>query len=549
MGSFARSSHHPTIDEPHSVPSMDPWGLVGETIANRYRVDGLIGLGGMGSVLRCHHIALGRDIAIKVLHPERNAQPESSARFTREARSASRLDHPNCVRVLDFGEWQPCADLPPAKYLAMELIDGQELSRIMREPLPLRTALEYAGQMLDGLDHAHARGIVHRDLKPENVIVTRIGTSVELLKLVDFGIAKIMGGEGVDARMTRTGRVFGTPQYMSPEQVAGTEVDGRTDLYAVGVLLYQMITGRLPFEGDDPTVIMGKHLFNEPPPLPLGMPPTLVAVVNRLLAKEPDARYQTARDAREDLDVAIRELDARRMPRKLRSRWLSRTITLGLALFVGVLGAVALPHHGDDEVAQASLGPTVPMAATMATWVHRPAVTANAAGDVGELQHLVVELLAAKERPLGYRERHRALAAIGGTRAAAGVDEVQMIALDLEQAGEAESPCLAFAAALAAIERDPAPVHLRTLRRVLPPHARAHDSGDTIALCNALPARFAEVRALVAREAGQPTKSSTRAPVKRARIAKSDRAAGDKPRPDRSSKRRSGVGRLRGLAG
>jgi hypothetical protein len=629
MGTLDRSPDHPTLDDPSVVPSIDPWGLVGEIIDQRYRVDGLIGLGGMGSVLRCHHLGLGRDVAVKVLHPDRNVHAESSARFTREARSASRLDHPNCVRVLDFGEWQPRPDVPAAKYLAMELVDGQELGRLLREPLLPRTAADYTGQILDGLDHAHARGIVHRDLKPENVIVTKLASGTELLKLVDFGIAKILGGEGLDARMTRTGRVFGTPHYMSPEQVAGGEVDGRADLYAVGVLFHQMLTGKLPFDADDPTVLMGKQLFAEPPPLPRGLPASLLHVASKLLAKEPEDRYQTAAEARADLDVAIRDLTQPVATRPRRSG-IRVALTSTMAVVATALVAVSMPVE-ELHVAHAQLpspadahawpsgDPRTPVRALAAVqelrrgadldgalaridalldaapddaqlYLERARILALAGEGaralvdyeravsrdpglvrkrvvaeiaalarqpalrslsldlvlhgLGEAGHpIAAELLAADDAPLGYRDRHRALAAIAEAPAAASIDAHRMIALDLAQAKDAESPCLAFAAALAAIERDPAPVYAQPLRHAVPPSEAAADAAESV-LCPALPARLAEVRAQVVQHAKVRPK---RRPATRsdARIAKNDARARD----ERAPKRRSPVGRLRGLAG
>jgi len=638
MASTARTTRSKTLDEPPVVTTSDPWSLMGEVIGARYRVDGLIGIGGMGSVLRCHHVGLGRDIALKVLHPERSAHAESSARFTREARSASRLDHPNCVRVLDFGEWQQRPGAPVVKYLAMELVEGQELGKMLREPLPLRTAFDFAGQILDGLDHAHERGVVHRDLKPENVIVTRVGTGHEQLKLVDFGIAKIMGGAGIDARMTRTGRVFGTPHYMSPEQVAGSEVDGRADLYAVGVLLYQMISGHLPFDSEDPTVLMGKHLFNEPPPLPSGLPPKLQAVVGKLMAKEPEDRYATAADARADLDAARRELEASLVVPKRSTPWLlrHRGPALMLALMTGAIGAFAWSQLGSEDVVQAGLidlgsatasvsTPALPEPVFMAMHgatepddVARPPVTDARPGSLAQLdtlldaypddaqlhlqrarllaragdgaralasyeralardpalvdeqvvaeigklgrerglrpaaldvvlqelgasgRPLLIEMLADDDAPLGYRDRHRALASLTGTLEAASVDMRRMIALDLQQARSAEQPCAAFAAALDEIGRDPAPAYLRPLRRVTPPRAPRHAGAETRAICAALPSRLVAVRTTVARaaQAGAKTK-----PSPGPRIARRD----DDRRTARA--KRSGVGRLRGLAG
>jgi len=281
----------------------DPSVLVGRVIAERYRVDAVLGIGGMGAVLRCHHLGLRRDVAVKLLHPELAGDREIAARFEREAASASRLDHPNCVRVLDFGAWEPVPGMPPAKYLAMQLLEGQELTEMLGQPLAARRALGLIQQILTGLEHAHAHGVVHRDLKPENVFVTRDHDGGELLKLVDFGIAKISEGEDAGPKLTRLGVVFGTPLYMSPEQAAGGVVDVRTDLYAAGVILFEMLAGVPPFTGSDATTLLRKHVFEDPPTLSDAVPPALRGVVARLLAKDRDQRFASAREVRDVLAV------------------------------------------------------------------------------------------------------------------------------------------------------------------------------------------------------------------------------------------------------
>ncbi len=272
----------------------DPAVLVGRVISERYRVEAVLGRGGMGAVLRCHHLGLHRDVAVKLLHPDLAADTEIAARFEREATSASRLDHPNCVRVLDFGAWQPAPGAPVAKYLAMQLLEGKELADLLGQPLGATRSIALVRQILAGLEHAHAQGIVHRDLKPENVFVTRDHTGAETLKLVDFGIAKITEGEGANAKLTRMGLVFGTPQYMSPEQAAGGVVDLRSDLYTTGVILYEMLAGLPPFLSDDAMVLLRMHLFDVPPPLPDSVPKALRDVVLKLLEKDRAARFASA---------------------------------------------------------------------------------------------------------------------------------------------------------------------------------------------------------------------------------------------------------------
>ncbi|HET6582667.1 MAG TPA: serine/threonine-protein kinase [Nannocystaceae bacterium] len=285
-----------------------PEALIGRVIADRFRVDAVLGEGGMGAVLRCHHLGLGRDVAVKVLRPELGDDAEVTARFEREAKSASRLDHPNCVRVLDFGHWTPYAGAPAIKYLAMQLLEGHELGDMLARPLPAEKVIDYGMQVLAALDHAHRQGVIHRDLKPENVFVTYDHEAREVLKLVDFGIAKLSESVAGSPKLTRAGLVFGTPRYMSPEQASGGNVDARTDLYSLGVIMYQMLTARLPFESDDLVTLMRKQILEDPEPLPDEVPARLRAVVEQLMAKDRNARQSTAAEVRAGLEQALAEL-------------------------------------------------------------------------------------------------------------------------------------------------------------------------------------------------------------------------------------------------
>ena len=284
--------------------------LIGQLIADRYRVDALLGAGGMGAVLRCRHVGLDHDVALKVLHPHLCGHEETMRRFEQEAKSASRLDHPNCVRVLDFGSWR-AANLPPSKYLCMELLWGVELARLLEQPLGQTFAIDVAGQMLDGLAHAHARGVVHRDVKPHNVVVVAGNGRANVVKLVDFGIAMILSGDRAAARMTREGRICGTPNFMSPEQVVGGPIDGRADLYSLGVLLYRMLAGRLPFVSEDVRAILQMHITEPPPPLPSSVAPALQRFVARLLEKDREQRPPSAAAARAELDAIVTETQRR----------------------------------------------------------------------------------------------------------------------------------------------------------------------------------------------------------------------------------------------
>lgn len=278
----------PPMSDALATLHQDLQGLVGKTVAGRYRVDALIGVGGMAAVFRAHHEGLERDLALKVLHPNLSASTEMSARFEREARSASRLNHPNCVQVTDSG-----ATDDGMMYMVMQLLEGEELTGMLRERLDSPRAVELILQILRGLEHAHGKGVVHRDIKPENVFVTQDHDGEEVLKLVDFGIAKLTDAT-VDTHKTSAGLVFGTPAYMSPEQAMGVEADSRADLYSTGILFYQMLAGRLPIDNDDPVALVRMQVSVDPDPLPSSVPPIIAGVVARLLEKDRDDRFQTA---------------------------------------------------------------------------------------------------------------------------------------------------------------------------------------------------------------------------------------------------------------
>ena len=291
-----------------SIPHLHPdlHELVGRTIAERYRVDSLLGVGGMGAVFRAHHLGLKRDVAIKVLHPDLSRDAEISARFDREAHSSSRLDHPNCLQVTDYGSTED-----GMKFMVMQVLEGGELSALLGRPMPPARAVELSVQILHGLEHAHKKGVVHRDIKPENVFITRDHEGEEILKIVDFGIAKIVDAPSEGERhKTKAGLVFGTPAYMSPEQAAGVEADERADIYSVGIILYQMLSGRLPFDHRDPVALVRMQVSQDPPPLPPNVPPVLAAAVEKMLAKGRDERFQTAGDAADTLEQIVPMLES-----------------------------------------------------------------------------------------------------------------------------------------------------------------------------------------------------------------------------------------------
>ncbi len=278
--------------------------LVGSTIHDRYEVETLLGTGGMGAVFKARHTGLQRGVAIKVLHPEIGRDESVSKRFDREAHSASRLDHPNCVRVTDFGTTEN-----GTKYLVMELLEGGDLDGRLGRPWAPEQALATIEQVLYGLEHAHAVGIVHRDLKPENIFVTKDFKGEEVVKIVDFGIAKLIDEQGSE-KLTRQGIVFGTPRYMSPEQAAGGKIDERTDLYAVGLILYELLAGHPPFETDDAAQLLRMQIMAPPPPLPDSVPAALAKVVEKLLEKSKMDRFASAREVLDALEQAKQALVA-----------------------------------------------------------------------------------------------------------------------------------------------------------------------------------------------------------------------------------------------
>ncbi|WP_051804320.1 protein kinase [Streptomyces griseus] len=269
--------------------------------AGRYRIEGLLGSGGMAHVYRAWDTRLSRAVAIKTMRPGLGPDGGYAARFRREARAMAALGHPNVVAVHDTGE-EPQPSGPPMAYFVMELVPGRSLADRLRAEgaLPPSEALSVADQVLAALAASHARGLVHRDVKPANVLLPGNGAPA---KVADFGIVRALAGDG--AALTGTRVTLGTPAYMSPEQVRGQgDLDGRSDLYAVGILLFQMLTGRVPFDGDDGFTIGYKHLTEPPPTLAsygVSGHPHLEAVLARALAKHPGERYADAQQMRDAL--------------------------------------------------------------------------------------------------------------------------------------------------------------------------------------------------------------------------------------------------------
>jgi eukaryotic-like serine/threonine-protein kinase len=382
--------------------------LQGQVLAGRYALGGLLGAGGMGQVYRARDRVLERTVAVKVLSPAATHDPELVARFDREARAAAALHHPNIVTVFDSGTH---GDL---HYLVMEYVDGQSLAGLLRQEgvLEPRRAAEVGCQVCQALAAAHAGGLVHRDITPGNVLVDQEG----LVKVADFGIAKLTAA----TTMTGDGMLLGTAAYLAPEQAQGRPVDGRSDLYGLGCVLYELVTGAPPFAGDSPVAVAARQVTEQPIPPSHRNPrvsPALEAVVLTALAKQPADRYQSAAAMAQDLNRAIANAGADSMPlvdpgaglptdrlpsvipagaatvpmasaARRRPGWVPWALVAALGIIV--LVAVALWPRGADPPAaqQQPTGPPASTAAPPAT----PAATTPPTQPQGELPAALANL-------------------------------------------------------------------------------------------------------------------------------------------------------------
>jgi len=320
----------------------------------RYRVIGVLGKGGMGEVYRAYDTELRSEVAIKIVRSERDDHPEALARFRREIALARKVTSANVLRVYDLAEH---AGL---RFLTMELVDGEDLAAMMKRDrhMPLERVLSIVRQVCAGLAAAHAQGVVHRDLKPANVLVDNSGN----VRVADFGLARSIDDSGV----TASGAILGSPAYMSPEQVKGAPVDERSDIYSLGVMLYQLLAGEPPFRGLSPHAVMEMRLHKKPPPmreLNPDVPPYLEPIVARCLALAPEDRYRTVRELIDDLDRASHGSAATpalpAQPDKHERRWLAPAIAAGAAAtIVGVVAFIAWPGKSRTQVAPAAAVPT-----------------------------------------------------------------------------------------------------------------------------------------------------------------------------------------------
>ncbi|GAA3812768.1 protein kinase [Streptomyces phyllanthi] len=329
------------------APEM--WGNGGLVGDGRYRLTRRLGRGGMAEVFAAEDVRLGRTVAVKLLRSDLAEDPVSKARFTREAQSVAGLNHHAIVAVYDSGE--DIVNGTPAPYIVMELVEGRTIRDLLinaEAPGPEQALIIVSG-VLEALAYSHQHGIVHRDIKPANVIITNTGA----VKVMDFGIARAL--HGASTTMTQTGMVMGTPQYLSPEQALGKAVDHRSDLYATGCLLYELLALRPPFVGETPLSVVYQHVQDIPvPPSEFsdGAPPELDGLVMRSLAKEPDDRFQTAEEMRGLVQYGLQMLYDQGSHT---GTWNTGPVTMHEGAHTpsgGFAGTAALPHPGEMGTAQ-----------------------------------------------------------------------------------------------------------------------------------------------------------------------------------------------------
>jgi serine/threonine-protein kinase len=374
---------------------FDPY--VGTVIDGRYIVEDVIGEGGMGVVYRGRHKMIEKRVAIKVLRNDMAKEPEITERFLQEARAASAIGNPHIIDISDFGQ---LAD--GSTYFVMEFLDGKSLGDIVnqKKPLGVPRLCHIGKQIAQGLSAAHAASIIHRDLKPDNIMLVTRGTEKDFAKILDFGIAKVGSAA---TKMTKAGSVFGTPHYMSPEQAAGAVVDHRTDVYALGVILYELAAGKVPFDADNFMGILTQHMYKAPVPIralvpEIDVPPGLDAVILKALTKKPEGRYANMDELLADLEKlekgllpdAVQEMMARSggfnvpadyfrasaMPAPVpatpagvpsRKRWPLYAAIAAVASAVGVVGVVMISRGPDSRGTAAATTATAVATAPPAT--------------------------------------------------------------------------------------------------------------------------------------------------------------------------------------
>jgi hypothetical protein len=347
MSEHASSQTGKPTDTQNVGQRYDP--LIGATLDGRYKIEKVLGEGGMGIVYKAVHTTLGKPLAIKVLRPEVSKNEEIVQRFRQEAQSASQIGNPHIIDISDFGTLGD-----GSTYFVMEFLTGKSLTLAQSEgKFSLARTIHVIRQLAGALGAAHEIGIVHRDLKPDNVQLVERGGQKDFVKVLDFGIAKVGGST---SKLTQAGQVFGTPHYMSPEQCAGTNVDQRTDIYAVGVMLYELACGKVPFDADNLMGILTKHLYENPiaphelaPPVDVS--PALEAIILKCLQKKPEVRYQTMAELAADLD----SLERGQTPRAVLDK--VERATSGPQTLTGVEARVSIATGQQDIAIRKSRAP------------------------------------------------------------------------------------------------------------------------------------------------------------------------------------------------
>lgn len=422
-------SDEPQIGELQDEESSEETDAhIGTTISDRYVIDGVLGEGGMGKVYRAHHKVIGKTVAIKILHAELARDKAAVGRFVREAQAASSVGNPHIIDVADFGETED-----GSTYFVMEYLDGPSLTDLIEshEALNADQVCDLTLQLCDGLEAAHRQEIVHRDLKPDNITLVEQGNNKQFCKILDFGIAKV-NTSASSTKLTMAGAVFGTPHYMSPEQAAGAAVDHRTDIYSLGVMMYEMTSGQLPFHADNFMGILTQHMYKAPVPIRamVGAPecsPGLEAVILKCLSKKPDARYQSMADLADDVrrvqqgevPTAVHDMMARsggfnvpadyfqagrtnapELPTGKRQQMKPAQIAMiaGIIAAVGLVGFVLLKNNQSDaQPAPTAVAPTAdqpakpaaPKAIDVMLAANAPASKAVVDGDEVDLPKLI----------------------------------------------------------------------------------------------------------------------------------------------------------------
>jgi serine/threonine-protein kinase len=419
----------------------DPY--LGSTVDGRYQVEAVLGEGGMGIVYRCTHTIIGKTVAMKVLRADLARDSEVTERFLNEARAASAIGNPHIIDISDFGQFPD-----RATYFVMEHLAGSPLSKLLEgnQPLALGRILHIARQLCAGLAAAHAAGIIHRDLKPDNIFLIQRGAERDFVKILDFGIAKTNAA----TRLTRDGAVFGTPHYMSPEQAAGNPVDQRGDVYSLGVILYEMASGHVPFDAESFMGILSQHLYKAPLPLGKREPPPpelsagLDAIVLKCLSKQPQDRYadmlaldaDLERLAHGDEPLALAEMRERALlsgPPKGRTGARHARRNAVLALFgLVALGAGTLLLVRPRDAPQAAPSPSHPAGGAAAVPVVEPAATAEVPAPRAPAEKQVVLAV----EPLDARV-FRGSDELGTSPLVIGVREGQPVELEIRREGYA----------------------------------------------------------------------------------------------------------------